>query len=339
MKENAEVRMKNPGAEGGGMVAVRKGLCVLCVSVQRLPVAPAPASQAKSGQKSKHLGGIKPKSNRIKPKIWLRHLPRVAAWQMALAIASRLSPLYFRRFVAHLRQMIRGSFHVWLSAVLLAAMLGLCPQMARGALAKAVVLENNVGYLRVARADQSLLADIPAALNSLQATNSLAGLVLDLRFADGSNFTGLDAVESQLEQSKLPLAILINGQTAGSAARLAEDLREANTGLVIGSAEGSFVPDIAVTVSTNAEWIFLKNPYNATAQDGTNFDASTNLLPFVAIDHTTEADLVREKIKDGDEDDSTAAATPEKPFIRDPVLARGVDFIKGLAALHLGKTS
>jgi len=248
--------------------------------------------------------------------------------------------LYFRRFVAHFKQMIRGSLNAWLPAVLLAAMLGLCPQMARGALAKAVVLENNVGYLRVAQADKSLLADIPAALNSLQATNSLAGLVLDLRFADGSNFTGLEVVESQLEQTKLPLAILINAQTAGAAARLAEDLREANTGLVIGSAEGSFEPDIAVTVSTNDERVFLKNPYIAVVQAGTNFDTSTNLLPYVDIDHTTEADLVREKVKDGDQDGSTApAAAPVKPFIQDPVLARGVDFIKGLAALHLGKTS
>jgi hypothetical protein len=188
--------------------------------------------------------------------------------------------------------------------------------------------------------DKSLLTDLPAALSSMQATNQIAGLVLDLRFANGSDGAGLEVVESQLEQTKLPLAILINGQTAGSAARLAEDLREANTGLVIGSAEGNFEPDITVTVSTNDERTFIKNPYNALAQDSTNLDSSTNLLPYVDIDHTTEADLVREKIKDGDEDDSNApAAVPEKPFIRDPVLARGVDFIKGLAALRTGKSS
>lgn len=225
-------------------------------------------------------------------------------------------------------------------AVLLAAMICLPLHTANAALAKAVVLENNVGYLRVAQADKSLLTDIPAALSSLEATNAIAGLVLDLRFAGGSDFDGLDAVENELEQTKLPLAILINGQTTGAAARLAEELREANTGLVFGSAEGSFEPDIAVAVSTNDERIFLKNPYNALAQPGTNFDSSTNLLPYVDIDHTTEADLVREKIKDGDEDDSTepaAAVLPEKPFIRDPVLARGVDFIKGLAALRVGK--
>jgi hypothetical protein len=231
---------------------------------------------------------------------------------------------------------------VRLSAVLLAVAVAFHSQMAKGALVKAVVLEGNVGYLRVTQADKDLLRDLPAALDTLQATNAIAGLVLDLRFAAGSDFKGLDAMESALQQTKLPLAILINGQTTGAAARLAEDLREANSGLVFGSAEGSFEPDIAVAVSTNEERIFLKNPYGAAAQGGTNFDSSTNLLPYVDIDHTTEADLVREKIKDGDEDGSAGpafAAEREKPFIRDPVLARGVDFIKGLAALHLGKTS
>ncbi len=234
--------------------------------------------------------------------------------------------------------MKRSPFNALLPAFALAAMICLPALPAKGALG-ALVLENNVGYLRVTRADDRLLKDLPAALSSLQTTNSLAGLVLDLRFANGKKFNGLDTVESQLEQAKMPLAILINSQTSGSAARLAEDLREANTGLVIGSSEGTFEPDIAVTVSTNDEQIFLKNPYTALTPDDTNFDNSTNLLPYVDIDHTTEADLVREKIKDGDEDGANAPKTPEKPFIHDPVLARGVDFIKGLAALQPGQSS
>jgi hypothetical protein len=252
--------------------------------------------------------------------------------------ASR-SPLYFRRVVAHFRRMIRCSIAL---VVLLAGAVCLHSQTASGPLSRAVVLEGNVGYLRVNQADKALLRDLPAVLTSLQATNPIAGLVLDLRFASGTDFNGLDAMESNLEQSKLPLAILVNGQTTGAAARLAEDLREANSGLVFGSAEGNFEPDIAVPVTTNDERIFLKNPYSALAHDDTNFDSSTNLLPYVDIDHTTEADLVREKVKDGAEtstDSSEPATVPEKPFIRDPVLARGVDFIKGLAALRTGKSS
>jgi len=55
------------------------------------------------------------------------------------------------------------------------------------------------------------------------------------------------------------------------------------------------------------------------------------------IDHTSEADLVREKIKDGDEDEQSAPprpVEPQKPFIRDPVLARAVDLIEGLAVVR-----
>jgi hypothetical protein len=54
------------------------------------------------------------------------------------------------------------------------------------------------------------------------------------------------------------------------------------------------------------------------------------------IDHTSEADLVREKIKDGDEDENTAPVrvAPAKPVIRDPALARAVDFLKALAVLQ-----
>ena len=50
----------------------------------------------------------------------------------------------------------------------------------------------------------------------------------------------------------------------------------------------------------------------------------------------SEADLVRQKIKDGDEDESIPphVAEPQQPFIRDPVLARAVDLIKGLAVVR-----
>jgi len=205
------------------------------------------------------------------------------------------------------------------------------PQLAGAALARSSVFDGNVGYLRIAKTDKGLVDGIAAALNRLQTTNAIAGIVVDLRFAEGSDTDDLQAIERQLEQLKLPLAILINGQTAGASAKLAEDLREENTGLVFGSAAETFQPDIAVPISSEDEKAFLNDPY-AELSRGVD---STNLLPLVEIDHTTEADLVREKIKDGDQDDSDHAATPQKPFIHDPVLARGVDFIKGVAALHL----
>jgi hypothetical protein len=83
------------------------------------------------------------------------------------------------------------------------------------------------------------------------------------------------------------------------------------------------------------EAIFLKDPYALLATNNPAEDESTtNFVPY--IDHTSEADLVREKIKDGDEDENTAPtrAVPSKPVIRDPALARAVDFLKALAILQ-----
>ena len=211
----------------------------------------------------------------------------------------------------------------------------LLPQLASAALSKYVVLENNIGYLRIANTDRNTLNDISAALTRLQCTNAIAGIVVDLRFAGGNDVGDLASIEHLLKQPKLPLAILINSQTAGASAKLAEDLREENSGLVFGAAANNFQPDIMVPSNADDEKKFLDDPYAALPPGISNPDSSTNLVPLVEIDHTTEADLVREKIKDGDQDDSTARQAPQMPFIHDPVLARGVDFIKGVVALHL----
>jgi hypothetical protein len=127
---------------------------------------------------------------------------------------------------------------------------------------------------------------------------------------------------------------------------------------------GGLQPDIAVTVSADDERAFWENPYASPAQTNNRPGAATNnLLPFV--DHTSEADLVLQKRHEGktigtfeshtrdmdlpgpgiirrsgddnagDENSAPArAAEPQKPVIRDPVLARAVDLIKGLAVVH-----
>ncbi|MGH7980759.1 MAG: hypothetical protein ACREE6_15385, partial [Limisphaerales bacterium] len=204
------------------------------------------------------------------------------------------------------------------------------------ALAKCVVLEGNAGYLRIAKTDKAVVEGIAAALGRLRATNAIAGIVVDVRFAGGDDMGDLPAIEQLLEKTRLPLAILINGQTAGASAKLAEDLREENSGLVFGSAADNFQPDIPVPINLQDEKKLLSNPYADLPRGIYTVDSSTNLLSLVYIDHTTEADLVRERIKDGDQDETTDnPAAPQKPFIHDPVLARGVDFIKGVAALRL----
>jgi peptidase S41-like protein len=242
--------------------------------------------------------------------------------------------------------MIKCWFNYLLSAVLLATAVLLPSPMARGALARSAVLEGNVGYLRVAQTDTNLSDEIQSALNTLAATNAIVGIVVDLRFAKGGDSDGLKAMEEVLEQQKIPLAILVNAQTGGAAATLAEDLREANAGLIFGGAAPNVQPDIAVSVSATQERDFLKTPYGVLGASETNEDdSSTNFLPYIDIDHTSEADLVREKKENDDADESDGPApapadepsAPQVPFIRDPVLVHGVDFIKGVTALRLSK--
>jgi hypothetical protein len=204
-----------------------------------------------------------------------------------------------------------------------------------GALVKTSILENNVAYLRVGEVRKNLAEEIQSAQNSLVTTNKMAGTVLDLRFADGDDSAAAKATAGLFAAKKLPLAILVNAETRGAAAALAADLRGANDGLIFGNST-EIKPDIAVTVKTADEKIFFENPYATLAQSETNSSAGTNdFLPF--IDHTSEADLVREKIKDGDEDEDSIPprpTEPQKPFIHDPVLARAVDLIKALAVVR-----
>jgi len=199
----------------------------------------------------------------------------------------------------------------------------------------ASVLENDVAYLRVGEVQNNLAGEIQSAQSSLAATNKIAGTILDLRFAGGDDLSAAKAAADLFAAKKLPLAILVNNETRGAALTLATTLREARDGLVFGSTAAELKPDIAVNVKIADEKLYLENPYATLAQTETNSSPATNSFsPF--IDHTSEADLVRAKIKDGDQDTNTPArpAEPPKPFIHDPVLARAVDLIKALAIVH-----
>jgi hypothetical protein len=200
---------------------------------------------------------------------------------------------------------------------------------------KSAILENDVAYLRVSHVTKDLADEIQSAQSTLAATNKTAGTILDLRFADGDDLASAKATADFFAAGKLPLVILVNDDTQGAAAKLAADLHEARAGLMFGNST-EVKPDIAVAVKIADEKKFLENPYVSLTPGETNSTATTNeFLPFV--DHTSEADLVRQKIKDGEPDENSATphvAEPQKPVIRDPVLARAVDLIKGLAVVR-----
>jgi hypothetical protein len=235
--------------------------------------------------------------------------------------------------------MIRRFFNplIFTLAGLLASSLWLRADTTDTASFNASVLESNVAYVRIGQVEKNLIFDISNAQHSLTTTNKIIGTILDLRFADGSDPAAAKAAANLFTTKKQPLAILVNSQTRGAAATLAASLREARDGLILGSAAAGLKPDITVPVSADAESVFLKNPY-ATVLNETNTIAGSgtnNFVPF--IDHTSEADLVRAKIKDGEEDEDFQPARPsepQKPIIHDPVLARAVDLIKALAVLR-----
>lgn len=245
--------------------------------------------------------------------------------------------LYFRAFVTQLGvRMTRRFLLLFAFASLLGARGSLRADTTNTALTKSAVLENDVVYLRVGNVGTNLAEEIQSARNEFAISNKTAGTVLDLRFAGGDDPAAAAATAKLFAGNKSPLAILVNDQTSGAATTLAANLHEERAGLIFGETTAEVKPDIAVAAGTNDEKNYLENPYAPTATNEVTVSSDTNdLMPFV--DHTSEAQLVRERRKDGDDDESSAPtrrAGPPQPVIRDPVLARAVDLIKGLAVVN-----
>jgi len=135
-------------------------------------------------------------------------------------------------------------------------------------LARAEVIDPNIGYIRLADVTEGTPAALDAELKQF-ADAKVIGFVLDLRFADGTNFAAAAAVASRFlsdgqelftlkssekgvqvfragsgtrtassegtDLTSAPLMLLVNAQTRGSAEALAGALRAQDRGIVIGS--------------------------------------------------------------------------------------------------------
>jgi len=193
---------------------------------------------------------------------------------------------------------------------------------------KVSVVDNTVLRLRASRVPDN----VPEQIRAATVPQHLAGTVLDLRFADGAATNAAD----YFVRGKSPLVVLVNSQTRGAAAKLATDLRSSASAILIGSTNfpQELSPDLVVAVSPEDELKFQEDPFLASPNSQFSFASTTNLMAFV--DHTSEAELVRKRIKDGDDegDVATPRAEPLQPVIRDPALARAADLLKALAALH-----
>jgi hypothetical protein len=205
---------------------------------------------------------------------------------------------------------------------------------ASAALLQSKVIEKDVAYVRVGEVGKDLPEEISAAESALTSSNKTIGTVLDLRSANGEGIDAAKAVADYFAARKTPLAVLVDGDTRNAARKLALAVRDAQAGLIFGTATPDLQPDIAVTMKPADEVVFLNNPYALPSTNSAADETTSNFVPY--IDHTSEADLVRQKIKDGDEDETTAPVRmpPPRPVIRDPALARAVDFLKALAVLQ-----
>jgi hypothetical protein len=193
------------------------------------------------------------------------------------------------------------------------------------------LIESNVLCIRASRVTENFAEQ----LRAIQPATRTMGTILDLRFADGDS--GAEAVVKLFSAKKSPLVILVNGQTRGTAAEAAAKLRAANEGIIIGSTNGpgKISADITVTVSADDEREFQENPFaSPPTNNATSLSRTNDLLPF--IDHMSEAELVRKRIKDGEDDMEipTPRTGPSQPIIRDPALARAMDLLKALTIFH-----
>lgn len=168
------------------------------------------------------------------------------------------------------------------------------------------------------------------------AAEALAGI---LRSADRAMIIGTNTAGGASIDKEFPLK---NGQR----------LRVATAEIKLGDGRTlpshGLKPDIQVVVSLEDEKAYVADPFKeinkssnllaGLGNSGTNGAVATNR----SSRRMNEADLIREKKEGKDLDLSSAPARiaeAEKPVVRDPVLGRALDLIKGIAALKQFRTS
>jgi hypothetical protein len=183
---------------------------------------------------------------------------------------------------------------------------------------------------------------LPVAILVNQHTAAAAeALAAVLRQSDGGMILGSNTAGEATAGKDFPLK---NGQflrIATAAVKLADgEMLSAN----------GIKPDIQVAVSPEEEHAWFANPYkqmpstvNLAAASGSAAASGNSSMTRTNRTRMTEADLIRErKERPGLEleyNTTGADATePEKPTVRDPVLARALDLIKGISAMRQSRS-
>jgi hypothetical protein len=261
-------------------------------------------------------------------------------------------------------------------------------------LAEARVFDNSYAYFRVATVTSNLPDAFRAAYKQMVETNKskIKGLVLDLRFADGFDYagaakmadcflssdhplldwqTGSARATLKADAITLPVAILINSETAGAAEALAAVLRDNNVGLILGSqtagaasifrefplrdggtlrvavAQVKFgagktlphglAPDIAINTSLEDERTYLQDPFK-NLHPATVVKTEGAAKEILEEPRLNEVELIREHNSGEDRNEAPVrnlTDVPEPaPVVADPPLARALDLLKGLAVVQ-----
>jgi hypothetical protein len=265
-------------------------------------------------------------------------------------------------------------------------------------IAKSITYEDTFAYFQIAKVESNLADALGAAFEEIREKNKLKGLILDLRFADGTDYSAAANTadrfvsterpllswddntmrsSAKVPLSTLPMTVLVNRKTSGAAEALVAILRETELALVIGTNTAGraqvfqefplsggtrlkiattpvklgngrvipptgLIPDILVSVSEPEEKAYLENPYKpastvtskAASSGPSTASTSTSRTPRHRLN---EADLVRMQREGSDFADISSAGSAtesDSAIVRDPVLARGLDLLKGLAVVH-----
>lgn len=126
---------------------------------------------------------------------------------------------------------------------------------AMASVSKVTLFEGGIAYLRVAALNNRLAEALEERYQALAATNKLHGVILDLRYAGGSDYAsvvsvadlflarpepllnwgnGMVSSRGNTNAIRLPIAVLVNHETSRAAEALAGVLRQTGVGLILG---------------------------------------------------------------------------------------------------------
>jgi len=259
--------------------------------------------------------------------------------------------------------------------------------------ADARIFDKSFAWIRVGAVSSNLPEAFRAAYQQMTDTNhgKIKGLVLDLRFAGGFDYAAAAKLADSFLSSDhplldwqsgsahatlkadaitIPVAILVNSQTAGAAEALAAVLRDNDVGLILGSqtpgqasvfkefplSNGSklrvaaapvtfgagktlpygVTPDIAINTNPEDERAYLNDPFKDLHPEVVKADSAAK--PALEEPRLNEVGLIR-RHNNGEDADQTPVRnlrdTPEPtPTVADPTMARALDLLKGLAVVQ-----